>query len=86
MWSSQESHQRFRAKYGLRFKLLSDPAHQVTTRYGAYGEKMLYGKPTTGVIRSTFLVGEDGRVERAWSNVQADGHAAKVLEEAGFRP
>jgi peroxiredoxin Q/BCP len=81
-----ESHQRFRGKYGLQFKLLSDPGHEVTTRYGAYGEKMLYGKPTVGVIRSTFLVDEDGRIQRAWYNVQADGHAARVLEEAGARP
>ena len=51
----------------------------MTGRYGAYGEKLLYGKPTTGVIRSTFLV------EKAWYNVKADGHAAKVLEEAGAR-
>jgi peroxiredoxin Q/BCP len=81
-----ESHQRFRGKYGLRFALLSDPGHEVTSRFGAYGEKLLYGKPTTGVIRSTFLVDENGRIERAWYNVQADGHAAKVLEEAGARP
>jgi len=57
----------------------------VTERYGAYGEKLLHGKPTTGVIRSTFLVDEDGRIQQAWYNVQADGHAAKVLEEAGAR-
>ena len=81
-----ESHRRFRGKFGLQFKLLSDPGHEVATRYGAYGEKLLYGKPTTGVIRSTFLVGDDGRIQQAWYNVQADGHAAKVLEEAGARP
>ena len=80
-----ESHRRFRGKFGLQFKLLSDPGHEVTGRYGAYGEKLLYGKPTTGVIRSTFLVGEDGRIQQAWYNVRADGHAAKVLEEAGAR-
>jgi peroxiredoxin Q/BCP len=80
-----ESHRRFRGKYGLQFKLLTDPGHEVTARYGAYGEKVLYGKPTTGVIRSTFLVGEDGRILHAWYNVQADGHAAKILEEVGAR-
>jgi len=80
-----ESHRRFRGKFGLQFKLLTDPGHEVTARYGAYGEKLLYGKPTTGVIRSTFLVDEDGRIEKAWYNVKADGHAAKVLEEAGAR-
>jgi peroxiredoxin Q/BCP len=61
-------HERFRAKYGLRIALLSDPEHEVMTRYGAFGPK------------TTFLVGRDGRIERAWYNVRADGHAAKVLE------
>ena len=72
-------HQRFRAKYGLRIRLLSDPEHGVMTLYGAYGPKTLYGRPSVGTIRSTFLIGEDGSIERAWYNVRADGHAAKVL-------
>ena len=75
------SHQRFRNKYGLQFALLSDPGHRTTEAYGAYGEKMMHGKPVTGVIRSTFLVDEDGRIARAWYGVKADGHAARVLEE-----
>ncbi len=74
-------HQRFRDKYSLRFPLLSDPDHAVMERYGAWGEKTMYGRKVTGVIRSTFLVGADGRVEKAWYNVRADGHAAKVLAE-----
>ncbi len=49
--------------------------------YGAFGEKTLYGKKTTGVIRSTFLIGKDSRIVRAWSNVKVDGHAEAVLEE-----
>ncbi len=81
-----DSHRRFRAKYGLGFALLSDEGHRVAGRYGAYGEKLLYGKPTTGVIRSTFLIDEQGRVERAWYGVRADGHAAKVLAEVGGVP
>ncbi len=76
-------HQRFREKYGLRFPLLSDADHAVTERYGAWGEKTMYGRKVTGVIRSTFLIGPDGRIERAWYNVRADGHAAKVLAEIG---
>ena len=68
------------AKYGLRIALLSDPDHEVMALYGAFGPKTLYGRKSVGVIRSTFLVGEDGRIERAWYNVRADGHAAKVLE------
>jgi thioredoxin-dependent peroxiredoxin len=78
----QASHVKFRDKYGLKFPLLSDPDHTVMEKYGAWGEKMMYGKATTGVIRSTFLIDEKGKVARAWYSVKADGHAAKVLEEA----
>jgi peroxiredoxin Q/BCP len=78
-----EAHVAFRKKYGLKFPLLSDPDHKVMERYGAWGEKTLYGKKSVGVIRSTFLVGADGRVRRAWYHVKADGHAEKVLAEAG---
>jgi peroxiredoxin Q/BCP len=74
-------HQRFREKYGLKFPLLSDPGHQTMEAYGAWGEKTLYGKKTLGVIRSTFLLNDKGVIVRAWYNVRADGHAAKVLEE-----
>ncbi len=76
-------HTRFREKYGLRFPLLSDPGHEVMERYGAWGEKTMYGKKTVGTIRSTFLLDGAGAVVRAWYNVRADGHAAKVLEAAG---
>jgi peroxiredoxin Q/BCP len=74
-----DSHQKFRAKYGLTFELLSDPDHTVMEAYGAWGEKTNYGKTSMGVIRSTFLVGPDGKIEQAWYNVKADGHAEKVL-------
>jgi peroxiredoxin Q/BCP len=77
------SHQRFRAKYGLAFPLLSDPDHQVMDAYGAWGEKTSYGKTTVGVIRSTFLIDQDGKVARAWYNVKADGHATQALAEVG---
>jgi peroxiredoxin Q/BCP len=77
------SHQKFRTKYGLDFDLLSDADHKVMERYGAWGEKTMYGRTTTGVIRSTFLVDEKGKIARSWYNVKADGHAAKVLEEVG---
>ena len=72
-------HVNFRNKYGLGFSLLSDPDKKVMTEYGAFGEKMMYGKRVLGVIRSTFIVGPTGDIERAWYNVRADGHAAKVL-------
>jgi thioredoxin-dependent peroxiredoxin len=78
-----EKHKAFRKKYGLRFPLLTDTGHAVMERYGAWGEKTLYGKKSVGVIRSTFLVGPDGKVQRAWYHVKADGHAEKVLAEIG---
>ena len=77
------SHQRFRNKYGLRFPLLTDADHAVLDAYGAWGEKRRYGRTSVGVLRSTFLVDEQGRVERAWHDVKADGHAAAVLAELG---
>jgi len=73
-------HVAFREKYGLTFDLLSDPDKKVMEKYGAFGEKMMYGKKVRGVIRSTFIIGPTGKVERAWYGVRADGHAAKVLE------
>jgi thioredoxin-dependent peroxiredoxin len=75
------SHSKFAAKYGLPFTLLSDPDKTVMTRYGAYGEKTMYGKKTMGVIRSTVWVGPDGKVRKHWKKVvNAEEHPAKVLE------
>lgn len=73
------SHRAFRAKYGLSFDLLSDGDRAVMERYGAYGEKTLYGKKVHGVIRSTVVIGPDGRVEHAFYGVRANGHAERVL-------
>lgn len=76
------SHQKFASKYKLPFTLLSDPDKKVMTKYGAYGEKMMYGKKTMGVIRSTVLIGKDGKVVKHWKRVaKAADHPAKVLEE-----
>jgi peroxiredoxin Q/BCP len=76
-----DSHQRFQAKYQLPFTLLSDPDKKVMTKYGAWGEKMMYGKKTTGVIRSTVWVGPDGRVKKHWKRVaRAADHPEKVVE------
>ena len=75
------SHDAFASKYGLPFTLLSDPDREVMERYGAYGEKTLYGKVTVGVIRSTVWIGPDGRVRKHWKRVsKAADHPAKVLE------
>src|SRR5262245_23224240 len=78
---SGASHQKFIAKYKLPFTLLSDPDRTVMKAYGAYGEKMLYGKKTVGVIRSTVLIGPDGKVRKHWQRVpKAETHPEKVLE------
>lgn len=75
------SHRKFVDKYGLPFTLLSDPDRKVMTKYGAYGGKMMYGKKTTGVIRSTVWVGPDGKVVKHWRKVpKAVDHPRKVLE------
>lgn len=72
------SHERFRAKHGLRFDLVSDPAATTMAAYGAYGEKVLYGKTVVGVIRSTFVVGPSGLIEHAWYGPRTKGHAQRV--------
>jgi thioredoxin-dependent peroxiredoxin len=74
---------RFRDKEGLTFPLLSDPDRKVLEAYGAYGEKMMYGKKSVGVIRSTFVVGTDGRIEQALYGVKATGHVARLRQELG---
>jgi peroxiredoxin Q/BCP len=74
---------RFREKEGLTFPLLSDPDHAALGAYGAWGEKKLYGKVTVGVIRSTFVVDADGRIEKALYAVKATGHVARLRAEIG---
>jgi thioredoxin-dependent peroxiredoxin len=72
---------KFRDKEGLTFPLLSDPDRAVLQAYGAYGEKKLYGKTTVGVIRSTFVIDADGKVEKALYGVKATGHVARLRAE-----
>lgn len=75
------AHAAFAGKYQLPFPLLSDPDKRVMADYGAYGEKVLYGKKTVGVIRSTVVVGPDGNVVKHWKKVpKAAAHPEKVLE------
>ena len=77
----QASHRKFADKYALPFTLLSDSDKKVMTQYGAWGEKTMYGKKTTGVIRSTVWIGPDGKVKKHWKRVaKAADHPAKVLE------
>ncbi len=79
--NSVESHKKFIAKYKLKVRLLSDPEHKAMAAYGAWGEKVLYGKKTIGVIRSTVIVGPDGKVAYHWARVKAKGHADAVREK-----
>lgn len=75
---------QFREKEAITFPLVSDVDKTVLAAYGAYGEKKLYGKTVTGVIRSTFVIDEDGRIERALYNVKATGHVAKLRKDLGL--
>ena len=77
---SVESHERFRDKFKLPFPLLADPDKAVATKYGAFGEKMMYGKMVVGMIRSTFVIDGEGVVRKVFPRVRVDGHADKVLE------
>src|ERR687894_956858 len=72
---------KFRDAEGLTFPLLSDVDKEVLTAWGAFGEKQMYGKTVTGVIRSTFLVDPDGKIEQALYNVRATGHVAKLRKD-----
>ena len=74
------SHEKFAAKYKLKFPLLADTDKKVATKYGAWGEKVLYGKKTIGMIRSTFIIDETGTVRKVFKRVRVVGHADKVLE------
>jgi len=74
----------FRDNQGLTFPLLSDPDKQVLSAYGAYGEKKLYGKTVVGVIRSTFVVDAEGKLELAQYGVKATGHVAKLRRDLGL--
>jgi peroxiredoxin Q/BCP len=78
---SPASHAKFAAKYKLPFRLLSDPERKVMEAWGAWGDKVMYGKKTKGVIRSTVWIGPDGVVRKHWARVKdATAHAAEVLE------
>jgi peroxiredoxin Q/BCP len=75
---------KFRERDALTFPLVSDPDHKVLDAYGAWGEKQNYGRTSLGVIRSTFVIDGDGRIEKAMYNVKATGHVAKLRRELGL--
>ena len=74
------SHKKFQTKQGINFILLSDPEHKLAEKFGAWGEKSLYGKKYMGIIRSTFILNEDGEIKKSWSKVNVKGHVDGVLE------
>ena len=76
----QASHQKFIEKYSLPFTLLSDPDHTVLEQYGAWGEKNMYGKIVTGVLRSTFIIDEQGKIAHIFRKVKTDTHSEDVLK------
>ncbi len=75
---------KFRDAERLTFPLLSDPSREVLKAYGAFGPKMMYGKTSVGVIRSTFVIGADGKIERAYYGVKATGHVARLRQDLGI--
>lgn len=77
-----ESHDKFKAKHKLDVTLAADVDRKVIDQYGVWGEKMMYGRKSMGLIRSTFLIGSDGRILRIWRNVRVKGHVSAVLDAA----
>jgi peroxiredoxin Q/BCP len=74
-----ESHQKFKAKFDLPFPLLADEDHKIAEAYGAWGEKSMYGRKFLGIIRSTFVIDEQGRIAEAFEKVKVDGHVDQLL-------
>ncbi len=83
---SLASHARFKSKHSLGMLLLSDPDLAVHKQFGAFGQKTLYGKTSMGVIRSTFLIDESGKIAKAWYKVRVKNHVQAVIEALGKRP
>ena len=77
---STNSHNKFKEKYRLIFPLLSDPDKKIAELYGAYGEKKMYGKISKGIIRSTFVIDEEGKIDKVWYNVKVMGHVEKIMK------
>jgi len=74
------SHKKFKSKFRLPFPLLADPEHKVAERYGAWGERSMYGRKFQGILRTTFVIGPDGRIKKVFERVKPKGHVSEVLE------
>ena len=79
-----ESHVKFREKYGLPFRLLADPDHRLAEELGAWGEKTSYGKKSVGILRTTFVIGEDGMIQRVYPKVKPEENATQILRDLGI--
>jgi len=79
----EASKARFARKHELTFPLLADADHGVAEKYGVWAKKSLYGRSFMGLVRTTFLIGPDGKIARRWDNVKVDGHADQVLDAVG---
>ena len=77
----EKSKAKFAAKYNVNFPLLADPDHTVAEKYGVWQEKARYGQKYMGIVRTTYLIGRDGKVAKRWDAVKVDGHAEEVLKE-----
>ena len=76
----EKSKARFASKYAVTFPLLADTAHEVAEKYGVWQEKARYGRKYMGIVRTTYLIGPDGKVARRWDKVKVDGHAEDVVK------
>ncbi len=75
----EKSKAKFATKHGLTFPLLADADHEVAEKYGVWQQKMRYGRKYMGIVRTTYLIGPDGKVAQRWDNVKVDGHADAVV-------
>jgi peroxiredoxin Q/BCP len=76
----EQSKAKFAKKYGLTFPLLADADHEIAEKYGVWQKKMRYGRSYMGIVRTTYLIGPDGKVAKRWDKVNVDGHAGEVLK------
>jgi len=81
----EASKKKFADKFDLNFPLLADSDHAVAEKYGVWQQKSLYGRKFMGIVRTTYLIGPDGKVAKRWDNVKIDGHAEEVLQAVGER-
>jgi peroxiredoxin Q/BCP len=77
----EKSKAKFASKYSVNFPLLADPDHEVAEKYGVWQEKSRYGRKYMGIVRTTYLIGPDGKVAKRWDGVKVEGHAEEVLSE-----